>query len=81
MTKKYLKTVNRVKEAMEISDNFKNLVGYNMTEKEKQQAINKAAWNEFEKTGDFSALLDIRFIISDNVKKELKGKENAIQKV
>ena len=54
---------------------------YNMTEKEKQQAINKAAWNEFEKTGDFSALLDIRFIISDNVKKELKGKENAIQKV
>ena len=48
---------------------------------EKQQAINKAAWNEFEKTGDFSALLDIRFIISDNVKKELKGKENAIQKV
>lgn len=52
-----------------------------MTEKEKQQAINKAAWNEFEKTGDFSALLDIRFIISDNVKKELKGKEDAIQKV
>ena len=48
---------------------------------EKQQAINKAAWNEFEKTGDFSALLDIRFIISDNVKKELKGKEDAIQKV
>lgn len=48
---------------------------------EKQQAINKAAWNKFEKTGDFSALLDIRFIISDNVKKELKGKENAIQKV
>lgn len=26
MTKKYLKTVNRVKEAMEISDKFKNLV-------------------------------------------------------
>ena len=43
-----------------------------MTEKGKQQAINKAAWNKFEKTGDFSALLDIRFIISDNVKKELK---------
>lgn len=46
-----------------------------MTKKEKQKAINNAAWKQFEKTGDFSTLLDIRFIISDNLEKEIKGED------
>lgn len=42
-----------------------------MADNEKQRKINAESWEQFEKSGDFNVLKNIRFIVSENVEKEL----------